>query len=163
MTISGKRSDYFLHHWHFKHDYEDLYNVYEFIKHVPRRQVIDLQRAVFEIKQNAVGRYYFVFKDPDGKGLIVSKSFADRASLESCVAHVRDKAKVARISECTDGQAQPPLFLIQKYMAGYTFTLIGFEGEIIFSSESYLHKEDCIKNIELLKNQSLNAGILDLV
>jgi len=122
-----------------------------------------MKRAVFEIKQNAVGRYYFVFKDTDGKLLIISKSFPDRSMLEICIAQVREKAKVAGIKENMDDIMQPPLFIINKDISGYAFTLIGFEGEVIFSSESYEQKSECLNSVELLKDLSFDAGIADYI
>ncbi len=125
----------------------------------------EIKRTIFEIKQNAVGRYYFVFKSLEGKPYIISKSFADRSSLEICIAQIREKAKVAGVTEnYPDGIIQPPLFhIITDKGMGYYFVLIGFEGEVIFSSESFAKMYDCICGIEVLKNQSLDAGIVDSV
>lgn len=121
------------------------------------------KRALFEIKQNAVGRYYFIFKDLSEKGLIVSKSFPDRSRLETCVAQIRATAIVAGVSGDPLNSIPPPLFIIKSGKTGYTFTLIGFEGEIVFSSECFENREDCIKSIEVLKDLSADAGILDSV
>lgn len=121
------------------------------------------KRALFEIKQNAVGRYYFIFKDLSEKGLIVSKSFPDRSRLETCVAQIRATAIVAGVTEDPVNRIAPPLFIIKNENTGYTFTLIGFEGEIVFRSECFQNREDCIKSIAVLKNLSADAGILDSV
>jgi uncharacterized protein YegP (UPF0339 family) len=122
-----------------------------------------MKRAIFEIKQNAVGRYYFILKDTTEKGLVVSRSFSDRSRLETCIAQVRDKAPLAEIKEDLEENMRPPVFFIEKDKTGYTFSLIGFENEVIFSSESYSKKDECIKAIELLKNLALDAGIVDSV
>ncbi len=93
---------------------------------------------------------------------MVSSSFVSRTGLETCVARVREKAGLAAVVDTLDGEAAPPLFLITKDTVGYAFSLIGFDREIIFSSESYLHREECQKNIQMLKELALDARIVDL-
>ncbi len=130
---------------------------------VSKRQGRKMKRAVYEIKQNAVERYYFIFKDVSGKRLLVSKSFADRSALELCLAQIRESARVAEISESTFCKEKLPCFLIQKNLEGYAFSLLGFKGEVIFSSECFADKSDCVQSLGVFKNLSLDAGIEDSV
>ena len=128
-----------------------------------------LERAVFEMKRTAVGGYFFVFRDLDGQGIVVSKSFQDRSSLEICVAHVRDNAKVASVVEMMDDSDRssmlkyPPLFLLETGKTGCSFSLIDFDGAVVFSSKRYVQKDECLKSIEKMKNLSLDAGVVDSV
>ena len=122
-----------------------------------------MKRAVFEIKINPVGRYFFVFRDAEGTALVVSKSFGGRSQLEKCLADIRDTAQIAALKESAKNKTVPPLFRIENDRESYTFALIGFEGEVIFSSEGYAQRNDCIAAIELLKKLSFDAGIVDLV
>ena len=120
-----------------------------------------MKRAVFEIKKNAVGRYYFVFKDAAGQTVVVSCSFGGRSALEKCLASVREAAAVAEVF--TDGErVKPPLFKIQECKDGFDFLLVGFEGELVFSSKPYAEKSDCITAVQYLKSQALDAGTVDL-
>lgn len=121
-----------------------------------------LKRAVFEIKQNAVGRYYFVFKDLTSQALVVSGSFCRRSELEKCLAIVRETAPIAQICDDKSNSA-PPYFLFLESNDGFSFSLIGFDGETIFTSKAYKEKSSCIGAIENMKSDSLNAGIIDLV
>jgi uncharacterized protein YegP (UPF0339 family) len=129
---------------------------------MPERQVNGLKRAIYEIKKNPVGRYYFIFRDTEGTALVVSKSFGFRSQLEKCLADIRDTAQVAAIKESSGDHVSPPLFGIEYHRENYTFFLIGFEGEVIFSSEGYSQKRDCLVAVERLKSLSLDAGIMDL-
>ena len=45
---------------------------------------------------------------------------------------------------------------------GITFSLIGFRGEIIFSSVPYLSEVQCKEAIIVLKTSAQRAGIVDL-
>lgn len=121
-----------------------------------------MKRAVFEIKKNAVGQYFFVFKVIEGNNSVVSMSFKERSSLEHCLSQIREKAKIAGIVEKDVDKDKLPQFLIQSEASGYAFYLIGFESEIILASESYMDKDHCVKGILELKNLSYDAGILDL-
>ena len=121
-----------------------------------------MKRAVFEIKQNAVGRYYFVFKDSNGQALVASGSFPRRSELEKRLAIVRETAPIAQI--CDDSvSSAPPFFLLRESCDGFSFSLMGFDGETIFTSKAYYEKSICIQAIENMKNDSLNAGVIDSV
>jgi uncharacterized protein YegP (UPF0339 family) len=121
-----------------------------------------MKQAVFEIKLNPVGRYYFVFRDVEETGLVVSKSFRSRAQLEKCLSAVRDTAQVAEITEDANGKL-PPYFWIENNEENFVFSLLDFEGEVVFSSESYQQKSECLKAVRLLKDLSFDAGIVDSV
>ena len=121
-----------------------------------------MKRAVFEIKQNAVGRYYFVFKDSNGQALVASGSFPRRSELEKRLAIVRETAPIAQI--CDDSvSSAPPYFLLRESYDGFSFSLMSFDGETIFTSKAYNEKSICIEAIENMKNDSLNAGVIDSV
>jgi len=119
-----------------------------------------VKQAVFEIKRNAVGRYYFIFRDANEAALVVSGSFYDRAQLEKCLAQVREAALVADIAVEGVGE-NPPLFRIDEGPGGLFFSLFGFAGEVLFSSKAYADWCDCIMAIELLKKLAFDAGIVD--
>jgi uncharacterized protein YegP (UPF0339 family) len=121
-----------------------------------------MKRAVFEIKKNAVGQYFFVFKILEGNNSVVSMSFAERSGLEHCLSQVREKSQIACMVEEDIDEDKLPQFLIRSEASGYIFYLIGFDCEIILASEHYVGKENCIKGILALKDLSYDAGILDL-
>ena len=121
-----------------------------------------MKRAVFEIKQNSVGNYYFIFKDPDRRTHAISCNFPDRAELEICLARVRDAAVVADVWESSRSAGAPPFFRIQPGADGVMFSLIGFQEEIIFSSVPYADKTLCREAISNLKAFSQRAGVVDL-
>lgn len=122
----------------------------------------EMDRAVFEIKMNAVGRLYFIFKDSAGSSIVTSKSFASRASLERCIAGIRDTALTAEICMSPE-KTVPPVFLIHENNSGFSFDLIGYDGEIIFSSMKYGVIADCRAALKLFKNESPDAGLLDSI
>ncbi|MEA5137329.1 MAG: hypothetical protein VB035_14460 [Candidatus Fimivivens sp.] len=121
-----------------------------------------MKRAAFEIKQSATGNYYFTFKNPPEQANIISCSFPDRAELEKCLARVREAAPLADIciGKCPYGG--PPYFWIQPKEDGVRFSLVGFKGEIIFSSVPYPDELHCNKAINLLKSCAQRAGTVDL-
>lgn len=120
------------------------------------------KRAVFEIKQNTTDNYYFTFNFSNGKATVISRSFFNRAELEKCLAQTRETAIVADVCDLSKQQGLPPYFLMQKDKEGITFSLVGFHGEIIFTSLPYLEELKCREAISALKNSSQRAGIVDL-
>ena len=119
-----------------------------------------MEHAVFEIKKNAVGRYYFVFRIGDGHNLIVTKSFSKRAQLEKCITDLREAAAVAEI--CDENCSKlPPSFQVKQTSEGYACTLLGFSGDLIFTGERYKRKEECIRAANMIKEFSGDAGIID--
>ena len=119
-----------------------------------------MQSAVFEIKQNAVGRYYFVFQSEDNQRLVVTQSFSKRSLLEQCISEIRETAAVAEL--CDSGQsADPPLFQMNQTADGWTCSLLGFSGNLIFISEKYRTKEECIAAVKIIKKLAADAGIID--
>lgn len=120
-----------------------------------------MECVVFEIKCNAVGRFYFVLKDAAGQVLAVSASFGGRAALEKCIANVRETAPVARTIEQV-GSMEPPVFEMQNGPDGFVFLLRDYGGEVIFSSTAFETRNDCVIAIDTLKHAVCNAGVLDL-
>lgn len=120
------------------------------------------KRAMFEIKQNSIGNYYFTFNDSKCKTTVISRSFSNRSELETCLAHIRDTAMIADVCDCCIQRGSPPYFLIQNDEEGITFSLIGFHDEIIFSSVPYSSEAECKEAISTLKTSSQKAGIVDL-
>lgn len=120
------------------------------------------KRAVFEIKQNSIGNYYFTFHDSECKTTVISHSFSNRSELESCLAHIRDAAMIADICDCYMQRGSPPFFITKNDEEGIRFSLIGFHGEIIFSSVPYLSEAQCREAISILKASAQRAGIVDL-
>ena len=120
------------------------------------------KRAVFEIKQNPVGNYYFTFHNSECKTTVISHSFSNRSELESCLANIRDAAMIADIYNCYMQRGSPPYFIMESDKEGITFSLIGFRGEIIFNSVPYLSEVQCKEAIIVLKTSAQRAGIVDL-
>ena len=120
------------------------------------------KRAFFEIKQNPVGNYYFTFHNPEPNTTVISHSFPSRSELESCLARIRDAAMIADIYDCNMPRGSPPYFAIRTDKEGMAFSLIGFRGEIIFSSVPYLNETQCREAIGVLKTSAQRAGVLDL-
>lgn len=124
---------------------------------------MDLNNVVFVIKKSPVGRYYFVFQASDSNVLTVSKSFSSRSELEICIVAIREYAQIAAvIEESHKKQAEIfPQFLIAETQKGYSFSLKGFNHEVVFSSEIYDDIAQCKKAIDYLKSTSFDAGVMD--
>lgn len=122
-----------------------------------------MERAYFEIKMNPVGRFYFVFRDSNGAVFATSKSFGGRAQLEKCVADIRETAPLAAVACSLEVYQSLPLFLVQKSAGGFQFMLIGYDGEIIFSSEQHAGRGECNNAVRILKEMAPEAAILDSV
>ncbi len=121
-----------------------------------------MKRAVFEIKQNAVGRYYFIFKDDKNENPVYSGSFGERSELEKSIVSVREASSVAAVCE-NDCCIKPPVFKISEVKDGFDFTFIDFNGRIIFTSNPYSEKSFCINAIKKLKCLAFDAKLIDLV
>lgn len=124
---------------------------------------MDLNNAVFVIKKNPVGRYYFVFQASDCNVLTVSKSFSSRSELEICIVAIREYAQIADVIEGNhQKQAEIfPQFLITETQKSYSFSLKGFNNEVVFSSELYKDIKQCQEAIDYLKSTSFDAGVMD--
>jgi uncharacterized protein YegP (UPF0339 family) len=120
-----------------------------------------VNRAVFEIKLHPVGRLYFVFRDSAGVSRITSKSFGSRASLERCIAGIRETAPLSEIGAASDARSEAPRFQVRESPAGFAFELIGFEGEIIVSSLFHETIADCCEALGRFKRESADAALLD--
>lgn len=120
------------------------------------------KRAVFEIKQNPTGSYYFTFHDSKCIATVISHSFPNRSELESCISNIRVASVIADIYDCLMPRGSPPYFTVKNEEEGTTFSLIGFHGETIFSSVPYLSESQCKEAIRILKTTSQRAGIVDL-
>jgi uncharacterized protein YegP (UPF0339 family) len=117
----------------------------------------------FEIKRNAVDRFYFVFRISSQGQNLVSKSFPDRSGLEACISQIRNYAKIAQVVEEERDSAENPLFRTYQAKSGrYAFGMIGTAGELIAQSDEYPSREKCLRSIELFKELSANAKIIDL-
>lgn len=121
-----------------------------------------MKRAVFEIKQSPTEYYYFTFRSDDQKVRVISGNFQDRAELEKCLSKVRSAAPLAETYTCMNPEGKPPFFWMRAQENGVVFSLIGFKGEIIFSSISYPNELACLEAIKTLKQLSQKAVIQDL-
>jgi len=119
-----------------------------------------LSHAVFEIKKNAVGRYYFVFKSDDNHNLVVTQSFLKRSEMEKCISEIRETATVAEICE-RNLSSKPPFFQLNEDANGWSCSLMGFSGNLVFISEKYKTKQECIGTMNTMKELSADAGIVD--
>ena len=120
-----------------------------------------MDQAVFEIKQNAVGYYYFVYRAANDATRLCSHSFADRAALERCVADMREIVPHAAVEETVTPMQTLPRFLLSQNDQGFQFTLEGLEGERIFTSDPSHDRETCLARIQLLKATIRQAHVLD--
>ncbi len=119
-----------------------------------------MKRAVFEIKQNPSGSYYFILKSSDEFVRVISCNYPDRAGLEKCLASIRDTAAFA--ADCNCDTPIYPCFKMKRGRDGVAFSLIGFDGEILFTSEPYPDRTQCGQAIGSIKASAQRAGILDL-
>lgn len=121
-----------------------------------------MEQAVFEIKQNTVGRYYFVLKNHEDEELMVSGSFGDRAQLEKYLANLRESVQLADIA-IGKGEVKPPMFKVEMDCGSCFFYLLDFNREIIYQSGRYSGIKECMHIIIQLKKLSFSAGVVDLV
>lgn len=119
-----------------------------------------LDQAVFEIKRNPVGQYYFVFRTDSDALRVCSRSFPDRSSLERCIAGIREAGPFAVVDRETPEQS-PPRFLLEKDAHGVRFSLEGFDGERIFTSAAYADPAACLHDIRCVKTLAGDARIRD--
>lgn len=119
-----------------------------------------MKRAVFEIKQSPSGSYYFTLKSPDEFVRVISCNYPDRAGLEKCLANIRDTVAIA--DDCNHDSRIYPCFEMKRGADDVTFSLIGFDGEILFTSEPYPDLAHCRQAIGVIKASAQRAGILDL-
>lgn len=128
-----------------------------------------MKQSYFEIKLTSTDQFYFTYKLQNEQTTIISKSFSSRSEIERCISLIRDTSKVAAIKneddcEGTSNNKEPyPYFLVRTIKEGTRFSLIGFSGEIIFTSNSFDLYSDCISAISDLKNNVVEAGIIDLI
>lgn len=120
-----------------------------------------MYEAVFEIKRNAVGYYYFIFRTTAEISRLCSHSFADRAALERCVADLREIVPLADVEESSSTPQAPPRFLIAEAEQGFQFTLHGLQDEHIFTSDPSPDRAHCLRRIMLLKSLISQARVLD--
>jgi uncharacterized protein YegP (UPF0339 family) len=121
-----------------------------------------MKQGVFEVKQNTVGRYYFVLKNQEGEELMVSGSFSDRAQLEKHLANLRESVQMADIA-VDKGVVNPPMFKVEIDDKGCYFSLLDFNREILYQSSHFTGIMACMQIIVQLKNLSFSAGVMDLV
>lgn len=123
-----------------------------------------MRQVVFEIKKNPVDKYFFVLKDKNGELLVTSSSFSGRAQLEKCLSYVRETMQLVKVSEDNEALEEMPMLRINSKNGGeFDFSLFGLDGLLIFTSERFHCKEECFTAIEVLKKQSLDAGIYDTI
>jgi len=128
------------------------------------KQVSYLEYCAFELKKNATGRVYFVFKDHRSEMIAVSQSFPDRASLETCISHIRNSIKLANIVDANNEKGLPPLLVISLNNFGrHYFYMLGFQGERLMSSEGYDSQSQCLKNLHYFKNHAPEARLIDFI
>lgn len=122
-----------------------------------------MQKAVFEIKQNATGSYYFTYYIEAMRLLIVSGSFFKRFALENCIAQIREIAPLSAIARRTEVTSVLPLLRIENGEEGEHFKLIGVQGDIVFQSNIYVEQGMCEQAVKALKELSADAKIIDSV
>jgi uncharacterized protein YegP (UPF0339 family) len=120
-----------------------------------------LDQAVFEIKKNPAGQFFFVFRADSDSLRVCSRSFSDRASLERCIAGIREAGPFAVVDTETSAQS-PPRFILLHMPHGFCFSLQGFDGALIFTSEACADRATCLHHISCLKAQAGEARIRDL-
>ena len=121
-----------------------------------------MKSCYFEIKVTPVGRYYFLFKSNDSEAIVVSSSFLNRSSLEECISKIRSHACLAQVICLPETSHQRPLFIINgDDEHAYSFSLIGFNDEIIMQSKSYPSIDNCNERIVLIKEAAMESKIVD--
>lgn len=124
----------------------------------------NVENGIFELKKNAVGRMYFVFKNAGSEMVAVSQSFSDRSSLEACITNIRNCVKMAPVLENITETDLPPFFKVQVNSSGhYNFYMLGLHGERLMSSEDYDAKEQCIERLAYFKVYAQEAKLVDLI
>lgn len=122
-----------------------------------------MEKGRFELKRNAVGRVYFIFKNDEDVLVAVSQSFPDRAALETCITSLRNIVKIANLVH-EEERLSPPCFLMKRsHLDHYHFVVIGFYGEILIQSEDYADLETCRCSVEYLKAAAAEAKIVDFL
>jgi len=121
-----------------------------------------MKRATFEVKQSPAGGYYFTLRDPEDRTQVISCGFPDRAELEKGLAGVRDAAVVAEVRAAPAQADSLPCFVIRPCAGGVLFSLIGFRGELLFTSVPQADEARCRDAIGMLKALSQRAHVLDL-
>lgn len=119
--------------------------------------------ALFEIKRNAVNRFYFVFRISSKEQILVSKSFADRSGLEAGISQARVFAQIAQVEDKKPSAPGIPFFKASRTKKNrYVFELLGPDGELTARSNEYQSLEKCLDSIEIFRESAVEARIIDL-
>lgn len=120
-----------------------------------------MENALFEIKKNAVDHYFFVFRSNTDTVLASSKSFYDRASLEKCIAAIRETARSALIQGFKQSFAHPHIS-IDREASGYVFKITSRDGQQLISSICFAQEMLCIDSLITFMELAVEAKIYDL-
>lgn len=117
--------------------------------------------AIFAVSKFMTG-VSFSFKSSQGNILLTSARYSSMADCKSDIASLRE-AVTAVVEDHTQAQAGPsalPRYEIGANIAGeYYFCVISAGGHELARSGVFPQKNDCIKAIEYIRRNALNAKI----
>ena len=117
--------------------------------------------AVFELKKNAVNRYFFMFRASNDAVIITSKSYGDRASIEKSIARIREAVRTA-ILWGKNQDVQRPYYDITLVNSGFLFRLYDQNGAILLESVRFAERELCADNLRMFIDMAADVKIIDL-
>ncbi len=117
--------------------------------------------AVFELKKNAVNRYFFMFRASNDAVIITSKSYGDRASIEKSIACIREAVRTAILWE-KNQDVQRPYYDITLVNSGFLFRLYDQNGAILLESVRFAERELCADNLRMFIDMAADVKIIDL-
>jgi DNA-binding protein Alba len=119
--------------------------------------------AKFQVYKDVAGKFRFRLRAENNKIVAVSEAYEQHASCINGIKSVQKNCN-SEIEDLTieDRKVSNPKYQIFKDAADkFRFHLKASNGEIIAQSEGYQTKEDCLNEVELVKN-SCNGEIEDL-
>ncbi|GAB6106756.1 hypothetical protein [Fusibacter bizertensis] len=118
-------------------------------------------KSYIEIKKNATGQYYFIFRNVR-QFVAVSKSFETRNTLNKYLDLFKTNAKTAHVYE---GESQDDFPIFQVFNIGlnnYRFQYLPEKSSPLLQSDLFDNRKLCLRFLNELKEQIQTATILDI-
>ncbi len=114
--------------------------------------------AIFSVKQNQKGDFYFTYRLENDSHLCVSRSYANVYDIHEAISSIRQTANKAMI--CISENRKYPCYVITKTEHGYfSFSFWDYRGMLLLQSEIFESEIQCIAGIDWLKAKANEASV----
>ena len=118
-------------------------------------------KSYIEIKKNATGHYYFIFRNVR-HFVAVSKSFETRNKLDEYLTLFKINAKSARVYEGTSQDDFPIFQVINIGLDNYRFQYLPEKSLPLLQSDLFSNRKLCLRFLNELKEQIQTATVLEI-